>query len=756
MAQPLFFDPDPSIDDSDQLGYGNLIFDDGSNQWVNGEPDVSAMFPRAPAREGTTELNFSPAPDASTPDIPSGMEPQPIGDTGLVVDPMTGQIMPPDTGASPEQQAHADTVWQDPVKNWNAPMPQVTGEPAPAPDAAPTGGPSLMPPVPIPGTPHAVDPATGNIIQGGAAQAQAQPQSGYGSGGLQLAQREGALPQDLAAQQASERETLNTNQLIALDSSRQAEANVYRTAALERMAQLDAEKQARQAEVAEQTAKVERWKAEQTATAAVDIKTDLISAEGAIGAVFSILGAAMLGAVGSDAGLRMIESSIDQNVKKQINMRDSKLHVLADQIGSQEQAVAAGKAALYKIAADKVEATQQITKADAFEAQTPEILSGLRQKQQLFEQEQQRISLGKTLEKAPVVAQPKPNDVAKYGKAAQEQRQAEMNIDRAANALGLAGWDPESGTFQNRAEILKKGIPGAGKGDTFLQGIPGLRNIDNAATSTEGTKVRAALEALVAAEAKQQNPGRAPTDADRDAARISLGLNTEEGIVAAVERLKGQQEQTRQQNTAAYGAAAGAYEGRIDAQGARPPQQRGAVDMGQTLEPGKARQMLQQERMRPREGLDAATREATGQGPQASVDPMQEVAGEVQRVAGRELPPEGLKILVAQAAHETGDGQHAPNNNMFGHKATKGKPSASFETTEGEGAEARRMQQNFRAYDSVSESVDDHIELIRRKYPEAWAALERGDARAYAAALKDGGYYTGSETEYANGLERRL
>lgn len=753
MTQPLFFDPDPSIDDSDQLGYGNLIFDDGTSQWVNGEPEVSSLFPRAPERQGTTDLNMSPAPDASTPDMAPQMPPQPIEGTDMVVDPMSGQIMPADTGVTPEQQAHADTVWEDPVKNWNTPMPEVTGAPAPTPAAAASSEPGGMPLQPIPGTPHAVDPSTGNIVQNGASQA---PQSGYGSGGLQLAQREGALPADIAAQQADERGTLNTNQMLSTYSAREAEANVYRTAAVERMAQLDAEKQAREKEIAEQQAKLDRWKGEQTATANMDIKTDLISAEGAIGAVFSVLGAAMLGYVGSDAGLRMIDNAIDQNVKKQINMRDAKLHVLADQIGSKEQAMAAGKAALYKIAADKVEATQQITKADAFEAQTPAILADLRQKQGLYEQEQQRISLGKTLEKAPVVAQPKPGDVAKYGKAAQEQRQAEMNVDRAANALGLVGWDPDSGTFKNRAAILKAGIPGAGKGDAFMQGIPGLRNIDNAATSEEGSKVRAALEALVAAEAKQQNPGRAPTDADRDAARISLGLNTEQGIVAAVERLKGQQEQTRAQNTAAYGSAAGAYEGRIDAQGARPPQQHGAVDMGTPLEPGKARQMVERERMRPREGLDAATREATGQGPQSSADPIADVASEVQRVAGRELPPEGLKILVAQAAHETGDGQHAPNNNMFGHKATKGKASAAFETTEGEGAEAKRVMQNFRAYDSVAESVDDHIDLIRRKYPDAWAALERGDARAYAAALKDGGYYTGSETEYANGLERRL
>lgn len=759
MAQPLYFQPLEGVPDADVLGYGDLIFDDGSKQFVNGDEGVAATFGLPPLNDVSAQIDpMAPtAPsmgdDGQISSTPMARPPlQPIDDNN-VVDPQNGHILSsnPEEVAqylqqtapppAPPPQSHADpSLGLSRQEDLTNQLDQVSGT---APDPSK--------PVPIPGSQYQVTPATGEITPLGAGSS--APSS---APGMQPFSREGALPPGMYEQQASARETMNTNQMLALQSSRDAEANVYRTAALQRQGQLDAEKAAQDKAVAEQQAKVDRWKQEQTQTAAMDIKTDLVSAQGDVGAVFSILGAAMLGAVGSDAGLRMIDSAIDQNVKKQINMRDSKLHVLADQIGSTEQAIAAGKAQLYKIAGDKAETTEKLTKADAFQAQTASLVADLRQKQQLYEQEQQRISLGKTLEKAPVQAMPKPIDVEKYGKAAAEQRQGEQNIDRAANALGLAGWDPKSGTYKNREEILKNGIPGAGKLDAFLQGIPGLKNIDNAATSVEGQKVRASLEALVSAEAKQQNPGRAPTDADRDAARISLGLNTEEGIVAAIERLKSQQDQTKAQNAAAYGSAGAAYEGRIDAAGARPPQQHGDVDMGQPLQQGSARQQLQQERMRPREGLDAATREATGQGPQASADPIADVASEVQRVAGRELPPEGLKILVAQAAHETGDGQHAPNNNMFGHKATKGKASAAFETTEGEGSEAKRVMQNFRAYDSIAESVDDHIDLIRRKYPDAWAALERGDAPAFVAALKDGSYFTGSETSYLNGVLRRL
>lgn len=764
MTQPLFFDPDPNIPDSDLLGYGDLVFDGGRRQYLNGDPEISSMLPPIPQAQPDAPDLMPPnggwsghefeqqsvdpltAPDPE-PQRATGMQPVPIpGSEDYVVDPMTGQI----TGAgAPQMPEMQEPEPQGAMATGPMEAGGMGGMP-PAGGAPPSADPST--PVPIPGSQYQVVPATGEItpLGAGSSAGNAPP---AGAPGLQVTQREGALPPELVAQQSAQRATMDANQLGALESSRAAEANIYRTAALQRQGQLDAEKAAADKQLAEQQAKVDRWKNEQTATAGMDIKTDLVSAQGDIGAVFSILGAAMLGYVGSDAGLRMIDSAIDQNVKKQINMRDSKLHVLADQIGSTEQAIAAGKATLYKIAADKAEATEKITKADAFEAQTPSLIADLRQKQQLFEQEQQRLSLGKTLEKAPVFAAPKASDVQKYGKAAADQEQSQSNILRAARELGLTGWDPKTGKFKNRDEVLKEGIPGVGAEDTFARDVGKVpilgeipKALDNLATSSKGVAVRAALESLVAAEASAQNPGRAPTDADRDAARLSLGLNTEEGTVRAIERLMGQQETAKAQNKATYGSgAAGAYESSMGASGTRRPAAGGDVDMGRPLTPGSARQELQQERARP-----------AAQGPQAKVDPIQEVAGEVQAAAGRELPPEGLKILTAQAAHETGDGQHAPGNNFFGMKAVGKQPANDLETTEGEGAEAKRTRGRFAAYQTPRESVDAVVSLLKRKYPDAWRALEVGDAPAYVAALKDGGYFTGSESEYLNGVLRRL
>lgn len=624
MTQPLFFDPDPSIPDSDLLGYGNLIFDNGQSQWVNGDEDAT-QFPRPPEQPvdlgppvgGWSGHDFS-GPQASVDPLTSP-EPDPVPmfapeeppafPGAMASGPMeTGSMggMPPDGGLPPIRIEGTDHALDS------------TGKIVPAQDVEQPAGQSAagLPPVPIPGTDHALD-STGKIVP-----ASSLGGNGFGSGGLQLAQREGALPPDVAAQQAQDRAIGNSAELAAVDQSRQAQFKVYNDAALQRMGQLDAEKQAHLNDIQEQKDKQARLQKEQQLVASMDIKTDLVSAEGGVGAVLSILGAALLGFVHSDAGLRMIDSTIDQNVRRQIGMRDSKLKILADQVGSTEQVIATAKSELYKNAAERAEAMIEKTKADAFQAQSPEIIAGLRQKQQQYDQERVAISLGKTLEKAPVAPpQPKPADVQKYGKAAADQEQSENNILRAARELGLTGWDPKTKTFKNREEVLKDGIAGVGAEDTFARDVGKVpilgeipKALDNLATSKKGMAVRAALESLVAAEAAAQNPGRAPTDADRDAARLSLGLTTEEGTVRAIERLYGQQEQAKAQNRATYGeGAAGKYEGAMDASGTRRPAANGAVDVGTPLEPGKARQMLEQERAR---------KPAAAAGPQASAEPI--------------------------------------------------------------------------------------------------------------------------------------
>jgi flagellar protein FlgJ len=106
--------------------------------------------------------------------------------------------------------------------------------------------------------------------------------------------------------------------------------------------------------------------------------------------------------------------------------------------------------------------------------------------------------------------------------------------------------------------------------------------------------------------------------------------------------------------------------------------------------------------------------------------------------------------LIAQAALETGWGQHVPaggagsSHNLFGVKAGASWSGAavSASTTEYAGGAASSMPQSFRAYSSVQAGVNDYVTLLRRS-PLYRQVLGTGaDAGAFASALQRGGYAT--------------
>jgi flagellar protein FlgJ len=107
--------------------------------------------------------------------------------------------------------------------------------------------------------------------------------------------------------------------------------------------------------------------------------------------------------------------------------------------------------------------------------------------------------------------------------------------------------------------------------------------------------------------------------------------------------------------------------------------------------------------------------------------------------------------LIAQAALETGWGQHVPagsggsSHNLFGIKAgtTWNGSAVSARTTEygGSGA-AATVPQSFRAYSSLQQGVNDYVTLLQRS-PGYQQALGTGDdVGAFASALQRGGYAT--------------
>jgi hypothetical protein len=577
----------------------------------------------------------------------------------------------------------------------------------------------------------------------------------YDPNALQVVGREGALPPDVQAQQLGALGQAQQATLAANEQARADTARIQQEAFAQEMGVNEARKQAIQQEQQEQTAKVQRWETERQQWAEMEVDKSLSGAQGTFGAALSVLGAALLSSTGSDVGLRMIENSINRHVQGQMQRRDSMLRIYAERIGDPQQAIKMAKSEMYKITADRAELMTKKTANDVYEAQSPAIISGLREKHVAEMNEAQRIGMGKTIEKLPERAKPvEPAALQKYGELRRERDAASDVVGRMEQQVGLE-WIPgkngQPGHYRNKAEVIKNGIQGIG---AVEQWIPDF------AYSTfgqkEGYQVRGAKQALAYAAVRQMQPTGIITDVDRKVGEMSATMDTEEGLIQTLERIRNGEEQQRRNDEAQYTPqVVGAYEQQYRASGG---QQMGELGAGRpaALEDKKREiQRIKQGGQPPAQPGASAAPATSGQ------ERMAQVSEELQARAGAELPPEGLAILAAQAAHETGNGDHMPNNNAFGHKSSgrsraAGRGSDDLMTTEGAGSGAKRVRQSFATYQNPGESVADHVDLLKRKYPDAWAALEAGDAAAYVAALKDGGYFTGDETAYLKSIQRRL
>jgi flagellar protein FlgJ len=117
------------------------------------------------------------------------------------------------------------------------------------------------------------------------------------------------------------------------------------------------------------------------------------------------------------------------------------------------------------------------------------------------------------------------------------------------------------------------------------------------------------------------------------------------------------------------------------------------------------------------------------------------------------------RMLVAQAALETGWGKHVPKsdggssgNNLFGIKAGARWQggSASHRTQEFVQGRMQSEQATFRTYDSVADSFADYVAFLQSN-PRYQSALKvAGDNRAFAQALQRSGYAT--DPAYASKL----
>lgn len=119
----------------------------------------------------------------------------------------------------------------------------------------------------------------------------------------------------------------------------------------------------------------------------------------------------------------------------------------------------------------------------------------------------------------------------------------------------------------------------------------------------------------------------------------------------------------------------------------------------------------------------------------------------------RKASHDTVLILTAHWAHETHGGRSMFNYNFGGIKGhgPDGR-SCVRDAHEGSGFHVRALRDRFRAYESTREGAQDYLSLLIRKYSEAVMAAERGDVTDFVAALKRGGYFTGSEADYARSM----
>lgn len=119
------------------------------------------------------------------------------------------------------------------------------------------------------------------------------------------------------------------------------------------------------------------------------------------------------------------------------------------------------------------------------------------------------------------------------------------------------------------------------------------------------------------------------------------------------------------------------------------------------------------------------------------------------------------RVLVAQAAHETGWGKRQIKNadgtdshNLFGIKASRGWDGATTDTTTHEYVKGERRVERaeFRSYKSVGEAFEDYVSFVKDNPRYAEALKHGGSGEQYLQGLQQAGYAT--DPAYAQKIAR--
>lgn len=126
-----------------------------------------------------------------------------------------------------------------------------------------------------------------------------------------------------------------------------------------------------------------------------------------------------------------------------------------------------------------------------------------------------------------------------------------------------------------------------------------------------------------------------------------------------------------------------------------------------------------------------------------------------ERTTGRRASDATLDVLTAHVSLETARGQRMFNYNFGGIKgASPEGATARYQTHEVFHGKRVKLEQPFRAYATAESGAADYLNLLRRRFPDAVAAADAGDARGFADRLGRAGYFTAPPSEYAAALER--
>lgn len=114
---------------------------------------------------------------------------------------------------------------------------------------------------------------------------------------------------------------------------------------------------------------------------------------------------------------------------------------------------------------------------------------------------------------------------------------------------------------------------------------------------------------------------------------------------------------------------------------------------------------------------------------------------------------EQVSLIMAQNALETGGRKSMWNNNVGNIKASTDGPYDYFYLRGPEQTAPGKWEQlrmTFRAYPTLEDGVKDYLNLLskNKRYASAWAHIQTPNPSAFSKALKEGGYYTGNESDY--------